>query len=293
MDYYDLPSYKTVMKNDPQKHQSYAPHLDKKLWAGDLFSTRSTELTPLFIQRYSGIITSKEQTRHNFWEIICVRSGSGHILTGSAREPFSAHTVALVPPPVPHIEYAVRDVDLIWMGLQGSLLPEHGPESIVKIASKDLADTIEKLWIFSHQQTSAIGSELDGMSRRILGEFQRLRSHAVPASGGIIDNAIEYIHHHAAAPLSVSQIAAHFGCSEGYFYRLFKRHTGQTPIAVLTAIRMGRAEQLLRETSLSIAEIAAQVGYDDSFYFSRAFKKKTGVRPSSFRTEEYYSRREE
>ena len=65
--------------------------------------------------------------------------------------------------------------------------------------------------------------------------------------------------------------------------RLIKRSTGQTFIQLLTSIRMENAKQLLRDTSLSVMDIALQVGYDSSEHFIRTFRKHTGSTPSEYR----------
>ena len=65
-------------------------------------------------------------------------------------------------------------------------------------------------------------------------------------------------------------------------YRVFINNVGQSPIDYLTNYRIGEACNLLRSSSLSIAEIAVSVGFFDQFYFSRVFKKLKGVPPSRY-----------
>ena len=77
--------------------------------------------------------------------------------------------------------------------------------------------------------------------------------------------------------------------SECWFIRSFKARTGMTPQRYLTSIRLGQARELLRSSTLNIGEIAAVCGYETALYFSRIFRKYTGVSPKAFRE----SRREE
>ena len=96
----------------------------------------------------------------------------------------------------------------------------------------------------------------------------------------------EYIEHHYADPeLSLNEIAAQANLSASHFSAVFSQETGQTFKEYLTQIRMGKAKELLRMTTLRSAEIAYQVGYNDPHYFSSVFKKNTGLSPIEFRSQ--------
>ena len=85
------------------------------------------------------------------------------------------------------------------------------------------------------------------------------------------------------AGATLSGLAAEFHYSPEYASRLIRQTTGQTFIQLLTNIRMENAEQLLRDTSLPVADVAASVGYESSEYFIRAFRKHTGMTPGAYR----------
>jgi AraC-like DNA-binding protein len=72
-------------------------------------------------------------------------------------------------------------------------------------------------------------------------------------------------------------------CSRDHLIRLFRHHHDVTPVEFLIRARVERARALLSATSFSIKQIAAQLGYADTFCFSRQFKKRTGMSPSAFR----------
>ena len=73
------------------------------------------------------------------------------------------------------------------------------------------------------------------------------------------------------------------GRSYAHIERCFKRHFGMSPEKYLAGIRMDRAQEMLLETSLNVAEIADALGYDDPGYFSRLFSRRTGLSPANFR----------
>ena len=82
---------------------------------------------------------------------------------------------------------------------------------------------------------------------------------------------------------SVSMLSEKFGISEVHIRRIFRSAAKTSPIRYINYLRIEKAKTLLSESSLKVSEIAAEVGFSDSFYFSRLFKKGTGVSPASFR----------
>lgn len=83
--------------------------------------------------------------------------------------------------------------------------------------------------------------------------------------------------------ITQQQLADHFHMSISGVSLLFKRKAGKTYSDYLLEIRIGHAEELLRLTNDSVEDIAAQVGYNDYFYFLKIFKKATGISPAAFR----------
>jgi len=82
---------------------------------------------------------------------------------------------------------------------------------------------------------------------------------------------------------SVAELARRAGYSPIHFSRIFKQVTGSLPGEFIILARIERAKQLLRESSLSIGEIANALSYSDVFFFSRQFKARSGLSPSEFR----------
>jgi len=73
------------------------------------------------------------------------------------------------------------------------------------------------------------------------------------------------------------------GRSPFHFSRVFKQATGMTPIQFLTRERMLQAQQLIRETSRSLIEIALEVGYTSPSHFAQVFRRTVGMAPTQFR----------
>ena len=81
----------------------------------------------------------------------------------------------------------------------------------------------------------------------------------------------------------VEELAKLCGLSEPQFYRRFRQVTGSSPIDWLRRERISHARRRLVESDDPIKQIAEQVGYNDPFYFSRDFKRYTGMSPSEYR----------
>ena len=116
----------------------------------------------------------------------------------------------------------------------------------------------------------------------LMKEAQALEPYNPSSSSQYVLSAIKYIQFNYSRDISIDDIARSVGVSRSHLYRVFINNVGQSPIDYLTNYRIGEACNLLRSSSLSIAEIAVSVGFFDQFYFSRVFKKLKGVPPSRY-----------
>ena len=83
--------------------------------------------------------------------------------------------------------------------------------------------------------------------------------------------------------LMLQDVAGEVGMSQSHFSTVFAQETGITFTQYLTALRIGKAKELLSATAMRSSEIAFAVGYNDAHYFSYLFKKQTGMTPSEYR----------
>lgn len=92
-----------------------------------------------------------------------------------------------------------------------------------------------------------------------------------------------YLSEHIGDRLTQEDIMKEFSLNRNLLNALFVRETSQTCMNYLMKMRVNLAQIMLAETELQIGEIAARVGYPDSNYFIKVFKKNTGVTPSKYR----------
>lgn len=92
-----------------------------------------------------------------------------------------------------------------------------------------------------------------------------------------------YIQQHLAEPIRLTHLARAASLSPSQLGRLFHRLFRTSPIEYVIARRVGRASVLLTETNLSVKQVGLAVGYSDPYYFSRLFKKSTGLAPRAYR----------
>ena len=99
-----------------------------------------------------------------------------------------------------------------------------------------------------------------------------------------ISRARAYLSQHFSDPnLMLQDVADQVHLSQSHFSTVFAQETGLTFTQYLTALRIGKAKELLEATEMRSSQIALEVGYNDSHYFSYLFKKNTGLTPSEYR----------
>ena len=93
----------------------------------------------------------------------------------------------------------------------------------------------------------------------------------------------DYVHAHVSESISIDSLAELAELSAFHFSRVFKQATGITPLQFVTRERMLQAQQLIRETSRSLIEIALEVGYTSPSHFAQVFRRTVGMAPTEFR----------
>lgn len=95
--------------------------------------------------------------------------------------------------------------------------------------------------------------------------------------------AKQFIHNHYQEQITLEEVSEYVGLTPAYFSVMFKKETEIGFAKYLISERIEGAKELLRETSLSVADICRKVGYNDPKHFTRLFEKNVGVKPAVYR----------
>lgn len=112
---------------------------------------------------------------------------------------------------------------------------------------------------------------------RLLGEVQNVSMDA------LLKNVLDYIEMNYYLNLNINNLSEMMNVSKSYFHKLFRDATGGSPLQYINSVRIERAKDMLIKTDTSVLDISFAVGFEDARYFSRLFKKHTGMTPNKYR----------
>lgn len=246
--------------------------------------------------------------RHPHYEICVLLSGDCPFLLGDSRQNLRRGDLAVLSPETYHRELAAERCGpyvLLWLTFHrdnaGAHIQDHlGGGTFDKRALR--------CWVYGFPEALALVNAIDlelwtaqpgyfnrvqGLLLELCGQYERglARATKTKASSGEgedvqrwrVETAVEYVRDHFAQPVDLGEVAQHVGVSPGYLSALFSRTLGRSFTDFLTTCRLEEAEKLLVEPTLSVKEIAARVGIENPFYFSRVFRKRHGTSPKQFR----------
>lgn len=165
--------------------------------------------------------------------------------------------------------------------------PDH---PIYRARSKDLCQNMQDEMLYIAEHADASPFHLIGHLYLFIDYFTQSASSIKLRQGGrlrdfYIQEALVFIEHNFQNDITVEDIAATCGLNRSYFGKIFKDTIGRSPQEFLMNYRMSRAAELLKLTSLSIADIGKAVGYENQLHFSRAFKTIYDISPLNWRKE--------
>lgn len=147
---------------------------------------------------------------------------------------------------------------------------------------RSLAEPMLRSWMAG---TELEKLQANGLFYQFVAEQFRQRHRAELENKGpdLAEEIAAYIHSYYQTAISMDTIAEMFHFSAHYLARVFRRKYGLSPLAYLVQVRMNYAKDLLAHTRLPIRDIAEQTGYSDLYYFSKLFKKQSGITPVQYR----------
>lgn len=243
--------------------------------------------------RRSWFGTCRPEGREDYQILYVAKGKAVFVLNGQHETVTEGHAVLYIPGVHQEYEYRLEDApDIYWVHFTGrqanSLLAECGfhdqgvyPVGIHNRYLICWQNIIRELQLKPggfERLTSVYMEELLRLMGRYLKEYQTQK----PARNKSVDQAIFYFHENYREDISIHDYAASGGLSVCWFIRSFKAVTGMTPQKYITEIRIRKAKELLADRFYQVGEVAGIVGYSNPLYFSRIFKKYTGISPSRY-----------
>ncbi len=152
--------------------------------------------------------------------------------------------------------------------------------------STDLKEA-EEAWahskVLAPEQYEAFVQLLKVFARHLSLAADHLPAEPAPSEPPLIHRARAYIENHQQEDLHVDDVSRALNVSVFYFCKVFKKATGLTFTEYLSKVRVLRAQKLLADPHVRVAEVAFCVGFQSLTHFNRVFRKLTGLSPSAFR----------
>ncbi|KRM59822.1 AraC family transcriptional regulator [Ligilactobacillus animalis] len=143
-------------------------------------------------------------------------------------------------------------------------------------------DSISKKYAIEIEKCNTI-EMLNNLNHEMPLEYCKLvRKYSSKGHSPLVNRIIEYIYLNLAKPITLAEIAEHVNLNKTYMCKLFKKELQTTITKFITDAKLGEAEYLIKEGSMTLNEIAYSLGYYDYGYFSKVFKKKLGYSPKEY-----------
>lgn len=255
----------------------------------------SEALYPLamgYYPRAAGHRMSREH--HDSYLLMYCIDGAGSLHCGDRHYPIGSGDVILLPRGLAH-RYAAdhkQPWTLYWLHFDGRLAAEFSqhcgfntPCAHIGVQPRivRIFDGLSELRRSAYQLSEFIQG---GHQLQALLSYLALLLHQQQASGGKNldwERIRALMQEHIHSQLNLDTLAASANVSKFHFIKKFKAWSGQSPIQYFIHMKVQRACYLLDSTAMSVKEVAAALGYDDVYYFSRLFKKVLGIAPSAYR----------
>ncbi len=218
-------------------------------------------------------------------------SGRGYYVLDRERTRVEAGTVGLVAGPDPGILLAdpAHPYDHYYCRFSGTYARQLVAEILLREESRffaddryeEIADLVRRMGKIHR----ALLSERMGPAEVLLAEALVLLSASESARVGpqlTMNSLTHYLLEHVSEPFELATVAEHFGMSRASMCRAARRVTSRTVLDIAEELKIEWAQTLLASGAANVGETARRVGYADGFYFSRVFKKRTGLSPRAW-----------
>jgi len=229
--------------------------------------------------------------------IYCLQ-GKGHYIVDNKRFEVHSNQFILIPATDKYTRYWADNDDpwtIYWVHFTGDKIDSFNKSLNLSISRGPVNIPFNENAIAIWQniyQTLEMGYSLENINSacfclyHIIATFlmpERHIQHDKDDEGDIITKTIHNMRNNLNKKLSVEDMAGKHSLSVSHFSNLFRKATGMPPIDYFIHLKMQKACQLLYANGAKIKVVAAELGYEDPYYFSRIFKKYIGSSPEQYR----------
>lgn len=234
-----------------------------------------------FVGKTPELITFCKSHSHDSWEIVIPTKGHGIVETAFCRAEFSVGCAYVMPPHVAHWSYSDEPYTDIYMQVDSLDFKKNGITTIYGIDEMPSLGTI--IYDAYLKTDQGYSGTCDSALRLIVQMIYDLVSD--DTSSRITREIRNFLADNIAqSDISMTVLSEKFGFNGDYLRRIFKEDFGVTPMEYLENLRLSHAKQLLVKMPIyTVEEVGELCGFTDRFYFSRFFKRHTGLSPQKFR----------
>lgn len=230
------------------------------------------------------------------YQLLYVAAGKAHFFFRGKEEIVTAgHMVLYRPKEVQrYVYYGADQTEVYWVHFTGrdvkQILKSHGFPAKENVFYTGTSPEYQRIFREMIQELQLCKPHYEEMLEMLLRQIFVMVSREYATETKLssyaqieAEHATHYFMEHYSEDINIEAYAAEKGMSACWFIRTFKQYNKITPMQYVLTIRIANAKSLLETTSYNVTEIAEIVGYDNPLYFSRLFKKQTGMSPSEYR----------
>ena len=195
-------------------------------------------------------------------------------------------SILVVPPEMPHSQENRKETETMFVTFSSGLESFEHPPRIIDVEHDALTERwMNDICAMNENVTPASGEMTRGILYALIA---RLIQIAAPPGGEgeihpVLAKALMYMENHYERNINIDEVARQCAVSGGYLCSLFRKALDLSPVQHLTRIRLNAAAQQLRNSYLTVGEIAGRCGYSNVNYFIRVFRNHLNCTPAEFR----------
>lgn len=231
------------------------------------------------------------------WQILYIASGKAHFYFNGVEQIVTAGNMILYRPKEEqrYYYYGTDHTEVYWVHFTGgnvkNIVRSYGISDDVHVIHSGTSLEYKRIFTQMIQELKLCKEDYEDLLvchlthlfillHRQINVKPKGKTHALMEEMNI---AVRFFHENYNKQICIEDYAIDHNMSVSWFIRNFKEYTQMTPAQYILSLRISNAQTLLESTNYNVTEIAEMIGYDNPLYFSRIFKKQSGMSPSEFR----------